>query len=463
MATVKFAAPPKQGDGSASLGFAAELKQEVDRHFAETGRSRNATPGNGHQGTALHGRLLRWLRLDDGRQPPRLGDAGDVRRALGVAYAGIGFNVGHDAVHEGVLQGQEEERLPRPHLRSRRREQLPLAPDAQPHPPHLDEHPRCGTRTSTSRRRSGTRRARPLKWYHRFQHLYAWPDVRPGHDQLGVRQGLPAAVRQEAPAPSSPRSIPSAKSSSSSPSSCSTTAGPSFSPTLLLGISFWWVLLGFTIAHFVAGVILGVVFQLAHVVEEARFPAPADGRHMADDWHAHQLRTTCDFATRNRLLTWYVGGLNFQIEHHLLPKVCSAHYEDLRPIVKRLAQKHGLPHYEAPSLWRAIRSHYRMLRRLGHGETVETHRRPASAEPRSCDPGRSRGPFGTLAPPERPLAQGPTLVPDSAPLRISPSSTRHRLIAIDWVQTVAHSVNAPNGGSISVRWLADRRAHAHRG
>jgi linoleoyl-CoA desaturase len=71
------------------------------------------------------------------------------------------------------------------------------------------------------------------------------------------------------------------------------------------------------------------------------------------------------FRAGNRLLSWYVGGLNYQIEHHLFPRVCHVHYRQLSPIVERLAAKHGVPYHSCLTLWEAIRSHYRILKRFG--------------------------------------------------------------------------------------------------
>jgi len=82
--------------------------------------------------------------------------------------------------------------------------------------------------------------------------------------------------------------------------------------------------------------------------------------------------TTANFAPRNKVLNWYVGGLNFQIEHHLFPKICSIHYPALSPIVRATAEEHGVPYNEQPTLMRAIRSHYRMLKKLGRDPRTQT-------------------------------------------------------------------------------------------
>jgi linoleoyl-CoA desaturase len=118
----------------------------------------------------------------------------------------------------------------------------------------------------------------------------------------------------------------------------------------------------------VLGLTLATVFQLAHCVQEADFPAPAEGTRKIDsDFFTHQVETTVDFARDNRLLTWYLGGLNFQIEHHLFPKVCHLHYPAISPIVEAACRAHGVRHSSHPRVIDALRSHVRFLKRLGSG------------------------------------------------------------------------------------------------
>jgi linoleoyl-CoA desaturase len=136
-------------------------------------------------------------------------------------------------------------------------------------------------------------------------------------------------------------------------------------PLIVLTIPWWQFAIGFVTMHLVAGLILGVIFQLAHVVEGPEYPVPDPQGRMEDAWLVHEMATTANFARGNRLLTWYVGGLNHQIEHHLFPRVCSAHYPAISPIVEEVARKHGMPYYQNPTLFAAIRSHHRMLKQLG--------------------------------------------------------------------------------------------------
>lgn len=122
------------------------------------------------------------------------------------------------------------------------------------------------------------------------------------------------------------------------------------------------------------GVTLSVVFQLAHCVEEAEFINPeAHAEPLVLDFSAHQLATTVDFARDNPLLSWYVGGLNYQAVHHLFPRVCHLHYPALSKIVAETAREYGVRYTATPTLRAALRSHYRWLRRMGAGEGVEMH------------------------------------------------------------------------------------------
>lgn len=136
-------------------------------------------------------------------------------------------------------------------------------------------------------------------------------------------------------------------------------------PLLLLQVTWWQFLIGFLAMHFTAGLILSLVFQLAHVVEgPVQFDAE-EQTTMEDAWLVHEMKTTANFARTNRLLCWYVGGLNFQIEHHLFPKVCSIHYPAISRIVEDVAAQYGVPYHHHPTLRGAMRSHWRLLKLFG--------------------------------------------------------------------------------------------------
>ena len=136
-------------------------------------------------------------------------------------------------------------------------------------------------------------------------------------------------------------------------------------PLLVTHFTWWQVLTGFFMMHWVAGCILSTVFQMAHVVEGTEQPLPDTGGIIHHDWAAHELRTTSDFARNNHFLNWYVGGLNFQIEHHLFPNISHVHYQKIAPIVEKTAREFNLEYNLKPSFANALVSHIRRLKELG--------------------------------------------------------------------------------------------------
>lgn len=134
-------------------------------------------------------------------------------------------------------------------------------------------------------------------------------------------------------------------------------------PLLFVPVLHW--LAGYVFVSTVWGLTLGVVFQLAHVVGEADSFALEEGGASPLPWVEHQLATTVDFAPRNRLLTWYVGGLNLQVEHHLFPRVGHRHYPAIAAIVRRTCADHGVTPLEHASMAGAFRAHLRHLHRMG--------------------------------------------------------------------------------------------------
>ena len=125
------------------------------------------------------------------------------------------------------------------------------------------------------------------------------------------------------------------------------------------------VLLFYTVAAAVAGILLALVFQMAHVVEPAAFPVPDEEQRMDTPWAIHQLETTVDFARGNRVLTWLIGGLNFQVEHHLFPRISHVHYPVVSRVVEDTCREFGVTYLEHRTFAAGIASHYRWLRRLG--------------------------------------------------------------------------------------------------
>jgi linoleoyl-CoA desaturase len=202
----------------------------------------------------------------------------------------------------------------------------------------------------------------PRRPWYRFQHLYVWPL----YSLMGLRWqtlGDLNSIRQGSIGQSALR-FPTGW----------TLAGLvggklfyiSWAIVLPLLVYPWWVVASVYVGLSMAGsIVMAITFQLAHCVEEATFASPADVVSESRVWAVHEVETTVDFCPGNRLLTWALGGLNYQIEHHLFPKLPHTLYPEIAPIVERNCLRHGVRYTVQPSLRAALRSHFRHLRVLG--------------------------------------------------------------------------------------------------
>jgi linoleoyl-CoA desaturase len=140
-------------------------------------------------------------------------------------------------------------------------------------------------------------------------------------------------------------------------------------PVVLTSLLWWQVLLGILIVHYISGFILAIIFQPAHVIEGSEFPLPDENRGLENNWAVHQLLTTTNFGNNSEWFSWYVGGLNFQIEHHLFPNICHVHYRKIASIVKTTAHEFGLPYKSSRTFLGALGGHVRLLKQLGKKPT----------------------------------------------------------------------------------------------
>ncbi|HSZ25600.1 MAG TPA: acyl-CoA desaturase [Cytophagaceae bacterium] len=135
-------------------------------------------------------------------------------------------------------------------------------------------------------------------------------------------------------------------------------------PSLVWG--WGYTILGFLVYHFMLGTTLSIVFQLAHVVENTEFTDKHfENSKIDEEWAIHQLKTTSNFATGNKFVTWFTGGLNFQVEHHLFPKISHVHYPALNKIVKQVCAEMNVRYNEFSTFEEAVRSHVRYLKSTG--------------------------------------------------------------------------------------------------
>ncbi len=359
-------------------GFAAEVKRRVAAYFESRARSRHATPGMVVKTVLL---LLAFfgplgIILANGVSPlSMLG----LTVIMGVALAGIGFAVAHDALHGAYSS--------RPRVNKWLGKVFDLL-GANGYMWKITHNVIHHTYTNIDgvdedlavspllRLSPGA----PLRRVHRYQHLYGFATYSLSTLFWVFVKDFKYFMAREL-GPYRDHRHPRGEIATLIGFKLAYLVWAVIIPLVVLPIPWWQFAIGFVVMHLVGGTILGVVFQLAHVVEGPAYPVPDSEGRMEEAWLVHEMATTANFARNNRLLTWYVGGLNHQIEHHLFPRICSAHYPAISPIVEATARQHGMPYYQHPTLLAAIRSHYRMLKRLGRDAWVaERERREGVSE-----------------------------------------------------------------------------------
>ncbi len=137
-------------------------------------------------------------------------------------------------------------------------------------------------------------------------------------------------------------------------------------PIILLPFGVWSVILAFLSMHMVTGICISAVFQTAHIMPDMEFPQMDDEGKIEKDWAIHQLETTANYAPQSKVFSWLIGGLNYQVEHHLFPNICHIHYKSLSKIVKETAREFNVPYYSHNTFLNALTQHTKTLQNLGN-------------------------------------------------------------------------------------------------
>jgi linoleoyl-CoA desaturase len=200
-------------------------------------------------------------------------------------------------------------------------------------------------------------------WFQRWQHIYLWPLYGLMSSRWHIIGDFKDVVNGTIP----PHRVPRPKGWALIVFIAGKVISFSMAFAIPLFFHSWWVvLLFYLLVTGVLGIVLSLVFQLAHCVEEADFPLPSEGtQRMEQSWAVHQMETTVNFARESKILCWYLGGLNFQIEHHIFPHVCHIHYPAISRIVESTCREFGVRYSVHPTFWAGMKSHYRWLKRMG--------------------------------------------------------------------------------------------------
>lgn len=293
--------------------------------------------------------------------------------SLGLAMAGTGFNVTHDGNHGAISRSNAVNRMAgclldlmgaSSYIWRRKHNSLH---HCFPNVDGIDEDIDLGKLCRMAPQQQWC-------WFHRFQHLYAWAL----YGALAVKwycyddfaSLLSGKIGKHTFA--RPRGL-----------ELTLLVGGKIlavflAVTLPLMLHPWWAVLPLCLlVSVVLSLTLSVVFQMAHCTGEASFCSAGAGSHRdRREWAVHQVESTVNFAAKNKLLTWYIGALNYQIEHHLFPRISHIHLPAISGIVSEVCREYGVRHYTHGSLAEAIRAHYAWLRLMGHPPATRSSERP---------------------------------------------------------------------------------------
>jgi linoleoyl-CoA desaturase len=365
--------PSKQSPGARFAprrSFHADLKRRVDAYFEGSGRSRHGGLLMGLKSVAI----LSWLAGSYALllfADLRAWQAILLSLSVGFAMAGVGFSVMHDANHGGTSSRGRVNRILSMSL-----DLIGASSFLWRSKHNVLHHGYTNISKMDPDLEGGWGVLRLAPWQprravHRFQHLYVWFL----YGVFPLKWWFIDDFKELATGRINGHQFPRAR----WPTLLAALAGKALFVTWTLVIPSllhpWWAVAGlFAITVFVLGNLLATVFQLAHCVDEAEFIATDSTER---DWTEHQIATTVDFAPDNPLLSWYLGGLNFQVEHHLFPRVCHLHHRALARIVEETCRAHGVRYRSEPTLRSALASNWRWLRRMGS---------PERRDSRDCQP-----------------------------------------------------------------------------
>lgn len=341
--------------------FQAELRRRVDDYFARTGCRRRDVPAMYLKTAILFAALalLYWLLVFVANA---WWQALPFAMCLGLVMAAVGFNVQHDGGHQAYSERRWINKV------------MSLSLDLIGGSSYL-WHYKHGvfhhtyvniTHEDTDIDLGMLARLTPHQrryWFHRWQHLYIWPL----YGMFVIKWHLFDDFRDVILGRVGEHRIPRPRGWDA----IAFVAGKVVFAALAFGVPLlfhplWTVMLYYGVTATVLGSMLSIVFQLAHAVGAAQFPIPKEGTStMENAWAVHQVETTVDFAPKSRVAAWLLGGLNFQVEHHLLPRICHVNFPALSAVVEETCRDYGVKYNVHRSFRAGLASHFRWLKEMG--------------------------------------------------------------------------------------------------
>jgi len=117
--------------------------------------------------------------------------------------------------------------------------------------------------------------------------------------------------------------------------------------------------------------VLSTLFSLSHNFEDSNRDPTTDFRVTGEPvcWFKSQVETSSSYG--GHISSWLTGGLNFQVEHHLFPRMSSSWYPYIAPTVRKVCKKHGVKYAYYPWIHQNLMSTFAYIHQAGNGSNWE--------------------------------------------------------------------------------------------
>jgi fatty acid desaturase (delta-4 desaturase) len=129
----------------------------------------------------------------------------------------------------------------------------------------------------------------------------------------------------------------------------------------------------------VGGYYLSFFFVISHNFEGVQLFEKEYGQKVDPSFLRRQVATAANVCGAK--LAFLNGGLNYQIEHHLFPRISHAHYPTIAPVVRQFCEERGVPYVHYDTIWENTMATVRHMRKMGHGDIPEGFKTALSAPP----------------------------------------------------------------------------------
>ncbi|EPY32861.1 delta-6 fatty acid desaturase [Angomonas deanei] len=137
----------------------------------------------------------------------------------------------------------------------------------------------------------------------------------------------------------------------------------------VMALNYSWLLFVLPLKVALASVILGGYF-VAFVVtanHQTEEMIDSDDRY---NYIVDQYRSTRGVHCADPFFEWFFGGMQYQLEHHLLPMCPRYRYPQARPLLKKFSEENNLP-FHVNGVWEIVKLNFDVMKRVAESPALD--------------------------------------------------------------------------------------------